>query len=223
MLVVLLVLAGWVSVWPGLASADPAPARPGAVPTINPPDPAAVDAAERDAVRAIDGFWRNDFPVLFHKPYTSPRVGGAYVGTGGPACGGQPSAANNAFYCPSGDFLAWDQNLMTIGYQRVGNSWIYLIIAHEWGHAIQSRLNRSLVSVAAELQADCLAGATLAGAQRQGLIALQPGDDEQLGATLTSLADNYPWTSQRDHGDARQRTASFNLGSRQGVLACLAR
>jgi len=56
--------------------------------------------------------------------------------------------------------------LMGAGYQKIGRAWVYLIIAHEWGHAIQARLSRRMVSVAAELQADCLAGATLAGAQR---------------------------------------------------------
>lgn len=205
-------------------------ARPAAVltagwtsPEVGTPDPNAVRTAEKDAVRAVDGFWRREFPALFHKPYMSPRVAGGYVGTKGPTCAGKPSAPNNAFYCQGQDFLAWDQNLMSAGYQRVGNSWVYLIIAHEWGHAIQARINRYLVSVAAELQADCLAGATLAGAQRDGLITMQPGDSEQLGRTLTALADTYPWTNQHDHGNAVQRAASFNLGSQRGVPACLAR
>ena len=130
--------------------------------------------------------------------------------------------SNNAFYCQSQDFIAWDSALMSLGINKVGNAWVYLIIAHEWGHAVQARINRALVSTAAELQADCLAGATLAGAQRNGLIALQPGDNERLGQTLTALADKYPWTTEQSHGDARQRAASFNLGSQHGVTACLA-
>jgi predicted metalloprotease len=112
---------------------------------------------------------------------------------------------------------------MNIGYRKVGNAWVYLIVAHEWGHAIQSRLNRYQVSVAAELQADCLAGATLTGARRDGLIRAQPGDSQKLGATLTALADTYPWTNQRDHGNSSQRIGSFNLGAERGAQACLAR
>jgi uncharacterized protein len=179
-------------------------------------------AAERGAVSAVDGFWRRHFPELFHAPYRSPTVLGGYRGTNGPSCAGQPPVAFNAFYCAPRDFLAWDENLMTVGYQRVGDGWVYLIVAHEWGHAIQARLNRYLVSVATELQADCLAGASLAGAQRDGQIRLRPGDDRELGATLTALADAYPWTRQRDHGDAQQRVTAFNLGAGQGVPACLA-
>jgi hypothetical protein len=79
-----------------------------------------------------------------------------------------------------------------------------------------------LVSVAVELQADCLAGATLAGAQQDGLIQLRPGVDRELGAALTALADSYPWTNKRDHGNAQQRIGAYNLGVRQGVPGCLA-
>jgi uncharacterized protein len=199
------------------------PVRARVRPVVDAPGVAGTARAEQAAVAAVDGFWRRHFTEQFAKPYRSPHVAGGYLGGSGPTCGGQPALPFNAFYCPSRDFLAWDQNLMDAGYQRVGDAWVYLIVAHEWGHAIQARLNRYLVSVAAELQADCLAGATLAGAQRDGLIRLQPGDNQELGATLASLSDTYPWTSQRDHGDAPQRTASFNLGGQHGVQACLAR
>jgi len=191
--------------------------------SVDAPGAAATTAAERTAVAAVDGFWRRNFTQLFGRPYQSPRVAGGYRGSNGPICAGQPALAFNAFYCPSQDFLAWDENLMDAGYQRVGDSWVYLVVAHEWGHAIQSRINRYQVSLATELQADCLAGATLAGAQRDGLIRLQPGDNEELAATLTVLADTYPWTNHGSHGDAQQRVASYNLGAGQGVLACIAR
>jgi hypothetical protein len=190
---------------------------------VDAPGVGGAAQAERTAVSAVDRFWRRHFTELFDKPYRGPRVAGGYHGGDGPTCAGRPALPFNAFYCPSQDFLAWDENLMNVGYHRVGDAWVYLIIAHEWGHAIQSRLNRYLVSVADELQADCLAGATLEGAARDGLIRLQPGDNQELGATLTALSDSYPWTTQRDHGDGAQRIASFNLGGQRGVQACLAR
>jgi predicted metalloprotease len=180
-------------------------------------------AAARKAVTVVDGFWRRHFAELSSQPYRRPHVVGGYVGTRGPTCAGQPALPFNAFYCPSQDFLAWDENLMNIGYRKVGTAWVYLIIAHEWGHSIQARLNRYQVSVAAELQADCLAGATLTGARRDGLIRTRPGDSQKVGATLTALADTYPWTNQRDHGNSSQRIGSFNLGAERGAQACLAR
>ncbi|HTF52238.1 MAG TPA: neutral zinc metallopeptidase, partial [Pseudonocardia sp.] len=200
-------------------TATPSSAADRARLSVDAPAAAGTTAAERAAVAAVDGFWRRHFSQLFGRPYQSPRVAGGYRGSNGPTCAGQPALAFNAFYCPSQDFLAWDKNLMDAGYQRVGDSWVYLIVAHEWGHAIQSRINRYQVSLATELQADCLAGATLAGAQRDGLIRLQPGDNQELAATLTALADTYPWTNRGSHGDAQQRVASYNLGVGQGVQA----
>jgi uncharacterized protein len=177
---------------------------------------------EQDAVEAIDAFWQRTFPDTFGRSYRSPQVRGGYQGENGPTCGGQPSVAFNAFYCPSQDFLAWDDQLMSTGYERIGDAWVYLIIAHEWGHAIQARLQRDQVSPAAELQADCLAGATLFGAADLGLLTIERGDTQELSETLQAVADDYPWTEESDHGDARQRTAAFSRGAQDGVESCVA-
>ena len=186
---------------------------------------AGVDAAmsedEQTAVQATDAFWRRHFSELFGRPYHSPRVVGGYRGRSGPRCSGEASVPFNAFYCPAGDFLAWDEDLMSAGYQRVGDAWVYLIIAHEWGHAIQAQLDRDQVSVAAELQADCLAGATLQGAVEDRSIKLEPGDSEELAQTLVKVADDFPWTKESDHGDAQQRIGAFNKGAQGGVNACV--
>lgn len=176
---------------------------------------------ETSAVEVTDRFWREAFPAEFGRSYRPPAVEGSYVGEGGPTCGGQPSVAFNAVYCPPEDFLAWDDNLMAAGYEQIGDAWVYLIIAHEWGHAIQARLQRDQVSVRAELQADCLAGATIFGAADRGLVSIERGDTEELAQTLAAVADDFPWTNESDHGDARQRIAAFNQGAEGGVAACV--
>jgi uncharacterized protein len=184
-------------------------------------DPDSLAGDERTAVSVTDAFWREKFPEFFGRSYRSPQVEGGYRGEDGPSCGGQPAVPFNAFYCPREDFIAWDENLMAAGYQQIGDAWVYLIIAHEWAHAIQARLERDQVSVAAELQADCLAGATLFGAAERGLVDLEPGDTEELAQTLAAVADDFPWTSERDHGNAQQRISSFNAGAEGGVRACI--
>jgi predicted metalloprotease len=176
---------------------------------------------EDSAVRTTDAFWRRSFTAEFGGSYRPPQVRGGYRGENGPTCGGQPSVAFNAFYCPSQDFLAWDDNLMATGYKEIGDAWIYLIIAHEWGHAIQARLQADQVSVAAELQADCLAGATLFGAADLGFLEFERGDTDELAKTLAAVADDFPWTQESDHGDARERTAAFNRGAQGGPSACI--
>ena len=189
--------------------------------TIGAVDRAVMKNGEQAAVTAVDTFWRRRFTEQFGQPYQGPRVAGAYTGTHGPPCGGEPASVPfNAVYCRPGDFVAWDDNLMTAGYSQIGDAWVYLIIAHEWGHAIQARLRSERVSVAAELQADCLAGAALQGAADDGLITIEPGDDEEIARTLAAVADDYPWTEVSDHGNAEERTSAFNTGVTGGVAAC---
>lgn len=175
-------------------------------------------AEARDAVGVVDRFWQAHWNDHFTGAYASPTVRGAYTpGTAdAPACAGQPAVAFNAFYCSAEDFVAWDAALMSAGYEQ-GDAWVYLVIAHEWAHAVQRRV-QGLSAVAAELQADCLAGATLFGSAD---LRFEPGDEEELAQALTALADDTPWTDSQDHGDARQRIGAFSDGGNGGVGACL--
>jgi uncharacterized protein len=203
-------------------AAEPAPARP---PTGQ-DRPVGTDAEQRQedekvAVGAVDEYWRRHFTDLTGRPYESPRVAGPYTGTSGPSCAGQPSVPGNALYCPSGDFLAWDEDLMRAGYDRIGDAWVYLIIAHEWGHAIQARLRRSQVSIAAELQADCLAGVALQGSVNDGRLTLEPGDTQEMAQTLVVVSDAFPWTDETSHGNAQQRIGAFSQGASGGLRACI--
>jgi predicted metalloprotease len=109
---------------------------------------------------------------------------------------------------------------MVLGAQ-FGDAWVYLVIAHEWGHAIQYRLNASLQSKAAELQADCFAGAALYGAAADGTLLFEEGDEKEITLGLTAIADETPWTDQGDHGNAFERVQSFAAGRSGGVPACL--
>jgi predicted metalloprotease len=188
-----------------------------------PADPGTETRAqdEQDALSAVDAFWQRHFAELGRDRYTSPQIAGGYVDTGGPSCGGEPSVPFNAFYCPDGDFLAWDEQLMDAGYRQIGDAWVYLVIAHEWGHAVQARLRRGQVSVAAELQADCLAGATLQGSVDDGTLFLEPGDSQEIADTLAAVADDYPWSDTGSHGDAQERTDAFSAGAQGGLRACV--
>ena len=96
-------------------------------------DPGTMREDEQAAVASVDAYWKRHFQEFFGRPYQSPRVAGGYVGENGPSCAGEPAVPFNAFYCLPEDFIAWDENLMSAGYQQIGDAWVYLIIAHEWG------------------------------------------------------------------------------------------
>ena len=66
-----------------------------------------------------------------------------------------------------------------------------------------------------ELQADCLAGATLAKAEQDGYLTADPG---RYATIVTALAElNEPG----DHGTDAQRIAAYNLGYDGDIESCL--
>jgi predicted metalloprotease len=210
---------------PGPADRTPATSPPPRGDLPSPPAATARESVEEDidsAVAVVDRYWSDHWGELFTGSYQSPRVLGGYDGAAAlvPTCGGEPLVDDNAVYCPPGDYVAWDVDLMNAGH-RAGDSWVYLVIAHEWGHAIQNRLNTDLVALALELQADCLAGAVLSGAAQDGTLRFEAGDTEELTQALTVLADDTPWTDASDHGDAAQRIGAFNQGASGGVKDCI--
>ncbi len=68
--------------------------------------------------------------------------------------------AGNAFYCSTKDVVAWDaEELLPTLRKKYGDFVIPVVMAHEWGHAVQARSNFTARTVTKELQADCFAGA----------------------------------------------------------------
>ena len=187
----------------------------------------AIDALAddlADAERIVNMYWETHWGEFFSGSYDPPTVLGLYDGSDpaqAPTCDGEPLEAYNAVYCPAEDFVAWDANLLVDGADLIGDSWVYLVIAHEWGHAVQARLDPSLVPLALELQADCLGAAAIFGAVADQTLTLEEGDEREMISSLNALADEMAWTMVSDHGDPFQRVEWFTLGRNGGVQACI--
>ncbi len=176
-----------------------------------------------DAEFVVNEYWVVHWSDFYTGTYQPPTVVGLYDGTDpstAPTCDGEPLEATNAFYCRDEDYVAWDVGLMADGTDLIGDTWIYLVIAHEWGHAIQNRLDLGLVADGRELQADCLGAAALFGAVADGTLELEEGDEKEMVNSLSLLADETAWTSSSDHGDPFERVQWFTLGRNGGVPAC---
>lgn len=183
---------------------------------------AALQEDIESARQVVDAYWSKHWPDTFTGGYTSPEIRGAYDGddlASAPTCDGEQAAKFNAFYCLPEDYIAWDIDLMRYGYAK-GDAWVYLVIAHEWGHAVQNRLKTELVSEQKELQADCLAGAVLYGAAADGTLEFEEGDREELVDAFKELGDKTPWTTAADHGDTFERISAFGQGKSGGVQNC---
>ena len=219
--VVITLVAGCASTIPGSPQAMPGSGQPSS--SASPSGSAQAVANEiKDAEQVVNQYWTAHWAQFFTGSYRPPQVVGLYDGRSpdAPLCGDKKAPPMNALYCRPGDFVAWDVQLMTRGYQ-VGDAWVYLVVAHEWGHAIQARIAQSLNSLASELQADCLAGATLYGSVQDGTLTFEEGDVKEIATALTVVSDETPWTSVADHGDPFERIGAFDQGRRGGVPACL--
>lgn len=187
--------------------------------------PVSAEEANSDqlvAYQVVDGFWRQHWSDYFRGSYGAPNLLGLYDSRIAPVpCADEYWTSNNAWYCGATDTIGFDLAFMERVHQW-GDSFIYLVVAHEWGHAIQARLRPGVRAVAYELQADCLAGAALFGATRDGALQWDDGDAAELRYALTQLGDEFPWTRPGDHGSADQRIAHFVAGA-DGPEACLDR
>lgn len=182
-----------------------------------------VQAEIDEAVSVVDGFWAAHWSEFYGGSYVSPTVVGTYDSTDpadSTSCDGEPADEDNALYCTADHSVMWDRMLMSEMYAE-GDANVYLVVAHEWGHAIQAQLDDTEVWTAEELQADCFAGATLYGAADDGVLAWDEGDTAELARGLTDLSDTTAWTGGADdHGDPFDRIDAFNDGRTYGVSGC---
>lgn len=180
------------------------------------------------AIGDLQQYWTDEFPKLYGKPYT-PVNGGFYAVTSStplPPCAQAPDdIAGNAFYCAKADDVAWDaQGLLPDLRKRFGDFVIPVVLAHEWGHAVQARANFEGQTVTKEIQADCFAGAWAAHAAKGGAFKPTDADIDRALAGFLSLRDE-PGTEKHDpkaHGSGFDRVNSFQTGLENGPDACKA-
>ncbi len=171
----------------------------------------------------LERYWAQTLPELGGR-YSDPSRYVYYRSDegGGPECGGEAAPARNAFYCPAGDFIAWDESgLMIPFYVQGGDFAASFVLAHEFGHAMQVRLPRQeRTSLLRELQADCFAGAWAAWVADQDLLAAGDLDEATLAVFSARDVPGTPWNDPRAHGSGFERTRAFGDGFEAGADAC---
>ena len=115
------------------------------------PDAEEIPQDMNTAVRVVNDYWAQHWSNFFTGAYVAPKVVGLYNGSapGAPTCAGETPGSDNAYYCRDGHHVAWDLKLMSRGF-IYGDGWVYLAVAHEWGHAIQAQLSNELQSIDGE-------------------------------------------------------------------------
>ena len=193
--------------------ADPAqmyPSTPNAAPTTY--ELQQVSAKTGSAAKYLDAFWRRTFAAN-NVSYSSPRI----VPTGRAAFYNQ--ATDAIHYDPA--FLALQMRSAARQMGTDGDFAFIVILAHEWGHAVQKRLGLTRGrTIDRELQADCLAGAFAKAARSAGL--LDPGDLDEATFAFLMARDRVGTNPDHPtaHGTGDQRVRAFTRGLDGGVKTC---
>jgi predicted metalloprotease len=194
------------------------------------------DALLRETIASLDRHWATWLPDVYQEKYGRLK-GGLYAYRSDsvtPKCEGTRFPyiliRENAFYCPGDDLIAWDdEGLFPRLAEKHGNLLLAVVLAHEWGHAIQYRANLTydLDTITAEQQADCFAGAWLADLDPKEpseakLAALR---DKGLDEVLSGFVEfrDYVGLDQRfagSHGTAFDRIRAFQEGYEDGPKIC---
>lgn len=187
------------------------------------------------AIADVVSYWSKVFPKKFDEKF---QPVGDYIsydpdGRQFEVC--QTSTSDvpmNAFYCPPDDAMAWDRaQLLPILNQQFGPMAISTVLAHEYGHAVQSRLgdkagfSSETKSIVAEQQADCFAGNYIRWTAEGDSDYFKLSTSEGLNEVLSALffVRDPPGLSPGDnqsHGTAFDRAYAFQLGFTDGPERC---
>ena len=167
-----------------------------------------------------------------------------FTGQVNTACGGA-SSASGPFYCPGDQVIYMDmaffEDLRTKFGAKGGDFAIAYVVAHEYGHHLQTILGTSAkmreaqegksekiankLSVALELQADFYAGVWTHYNEKQNSI-LEPGDIEEALSAANAVGDDAIQSKMQGqvvpdsftHGSSEQRMKWFNKGFETGDI-----
>ena len=213
---------------PGQAEATSGPSS-----TRTPRTAKSYDPLLRKTVASLNRYWSDEIQKVYGEKY-KPPAGGLYAysrGSAIPPCGGFAMPylllQQNAFYCPDNDFIAWDdEGLFPKLERRYGPFLLSIVLAHEWGHAIQEQSSAYFFdTVGAEQQADCFAGswaAQLDPTQYPDLVKLRNKNLDRVLSGFVEFRDRLGMaaTDFGAHGTAFDRMRAFQDGYQNGAQSC---
>jgi predicted metalloprotease len=197
-------------------------------------DPQAWDPLIEAYLNDINRFWNSEFEPLYGSAW-EPLDGGIHAASPDrqqplPAgCGGADysEVEGNAYYCDEGDFIVFDDyTLVPLLVEQFGDSTLGVVLAHEFGHAVQARTGSlDQPVILAEQQADCFAGAWVAHVARGETDGLSFDDDDIRGGMVAMIAVRDPvfdpTAGANSHGTGFDRVGAFQDGFVGGAQRCV--
>ncbi|GHF47967.1 putative metalloprotease [Amycolatopsis bartoniae] len=195
------------------------------------------DDADRLATATIadvEDYWSGELPDDFGVKFDPVEKLLSYESNGTNQTNGCGDTKKNvnAFYCGQDDSIAWDRGvLLPTMIQQFGPLSVVTVLSHEFGHAVQYRLQdkagitRSTPTIVKEQQADCFAGSYYRWVAEGKSKYFRVSTAEGLNAALSSLflvrdSAGTAATDNQAHGTAFDRIFAFQLGFEQGPKEC---
>jgi predicted metalloprotease len=201
-------------------------------------EPRPYDEFVAAALRDVQAFWRTTYPEVYGEPFEE-LAGGIFAAYPErddiPGCGEANTSYRDvaqfvAFYCTLGDFMVYDdgdQSLLGALAENFGASIMGVVLAHEFGHAIQFRageLESGNPTILTEQQADCFAGAWMGWASSGQSETIRLTDADIRGGLIAMVTVRDPVGTTQDlegaHGSAFDRIGAFQVGFTQGAQRC---
>lgn len=197
---------------------------PGTVPDASRPrlDLASVDPSRRAVITDLQRYWGEKVTEQTgrtFRPLADENLHPFDDRSLPPACDAAKRVTyeqlkGNAYFCPASGSVAWDEGELFPRLERdIGPAATKLVLAHEWGHAVQQQLDIRGPSILLELQADCFAGMWMGeSAVQSGL--LDENDFAQALTGLLQLSDRLEVLPHDPsaHGSPFDRTVAFRDG-----------
>lgn len=218
------------------SSTGPSGSRPGVPDTdkkADNGDNGKIDKLALNAIADIEEYWQAEYSKTFRGNF---KPASKYISWSAKApesesvqfCKSSTYKLVNAAYCPLDHTIGWDRSvLLPLLVDKYKEMSVVMVLAHEYGHAIQSQadLLRGFLTDALvkEQQADCLAGVFLRhvaeGKSKHFTLNTTDGLNGVLGATV-AVRDRDPNDPDAVHGSAFERVTAVQMGYTDGAGSC---
>ena len=194
------------------------------------------DEIAAQSVSDLETFWKDAYGQTFDGQFEPVKdlISWDSNGYDGTFCDESTDGLINAAFCEDDNTIGWDRGVLLPSLRQAnGDMAITMVLAHEYGHAIQklAKLNKKgTPTLVAEQQADCFAGVYMrwVAEGNSPRFTLSTGDGlNNLLAAMISFRD--PLLSQNDysdtgdeHGSAFERISAFQFGFTDGASSCAA-
>ncbi|MCW2791955.1 MAG: putative protein of unknown function zinc metallopeptidase [Nocardioides sp.] len=195
--------------------------------------PADLDQTLQATAGSLREFWSAELPRIYDKPFEDLAGGIQPKTQDSPpwTCNGErvtyDDIRGNAFYCggKNDDYIAYDAAYLLPKLDKsFGALTPAVVLAHEFGHAVQHRAGVNAPSVVIELQADCFAGAWVAYAQQSAgdPVAVEETALDSSIRAIPLLRDQpgTAATNPKAHGLGFDRVNAFQTGYESGAGRC---